>query len=161
MDYLSKALWERRNSYHKMTFSMDYFPQGRYLLPYTHDETGGRDGNYLVERMYGRTEKEKYANARLFFLFMYAHPGKKLLFMGNEMGIFRKWRAQYAINWKEVTNRKYQMFRRFIKDVNHIYLASPSLYASDYDSGGFWRIERHRPEDGVIAFGRNGWECVD
>lgn len=89
LNYFRQYPWERKNEYHKLTFSMMYFPNEYYLLPLSHDENVHGKAT-ILQKMFGQYE-QKFPQARALYLYMYAHPGKKLLFMGSELGQLREW----------------------------------------------------------------------
>lgn len=89
LDYFRTPPWERCNHYHKLTFSMAYFYNELFLLPFSHDENVHGKAT-IIQKMYGDYE-EKFMQCRALYMYMYTHPGKKLNFMGNEFGQFREW----------------------------------------------------------------------
>lgn len=152
LDYFRTAPEYRARDYHKLTFSMMYYYDERYLLPLSHDEVVHGKAT-ILQKMYGDYE-QKFPQARAFYMYMYAHPGKKLNFMGNEIGHFREWDEKREVDWNLLTFPAHQDFHRFMEDLNHFYLEHPALSELDYDTEGFRWIECHAEEKCVYVFER-------
>lgn len=152
LDYFRTAPEYRTRDYHKLTFSMMYYYDERYLLPLSHDEVVHGKAT-ILQKMYGDYE-QKFPQARAFYMYMYAHPGKKLGFMGNEIGHFREWDEKRELDWNLLTFPAHQDFHRFMEDLNHFYLEHPALSELDYDTEGFQWIECHAEEKCVYVFER-------
>ena len=152
LDYFRTAPEYRTRDYHKLTFSMMYYYDERYLLPLSHDEVVHGKAT-ILQKMYGDYE-QKFPQARAFYMYMYAHPGKKLNFMGNEIGHFREWDEKRELDWNLLTFPAHQDFHRFMEDLNHFYLEHPALSELDYDTEGFQWIECHAEEKCVYVFER-------
>ena len=152
LDYFRTAPEYRARDYHKLTFSMMYYYDERYLLPLSHDEVVHGKAT-ILQKMYGDYE-QKFPQARAFYMYMYAHPGKKLNFMGNEIGHFREWDEKREVDWNLLTFPAHQDFHRFMEDLNHFYLEHPALSELDYDTEGFQWIECHAEEKCVYVFER-------
>ena len=152
LDYFRTAPEYRMRDYHKLTFSMMYYYDERYLLPLSHDEVVHGKAT-ILQKMYGDYE-QKFPQARAFYMYMYAHPGKKLNFMGNEIGHFREWDEKRELDWNLLTFPAHQDFHRFMKDLNRFYLEHPALSEMDYDTEGFRWIECHAEDQCVYAFER-------
>ena len=152
LDYFRTAPEYRARDYHKLTFSMMYYYDERYLLPLSHDEVVHGKAT-ILQKMYGDYE-QKFPQARAFYMYMYAHPGKKLNFMGNEIGHFREWDEKRELDWNLLTFPAHQDFHRFMEDLNHFYLEHPALSELDYDAEGFQWIECHAEEKCVYVFER-------
>lgn len=152
LDYFRTAPEYRARDYHKLTFSMMYYYDERYLLPLSHDEVVHGKAT-ILQKMYGDYE-QKFPQARAFYMYMYAHPGKKLNFMGNELGHFREWDEKRELDWNLLTFPAHQDFHRFMEDLNHFYLEHPALSELDYDTEGFQWIECHAEEKCVYVFER-------
>ena len=145
---------ERRYHYNDLLFSMHYFYNELYMLEFSHDEvTHGK--KTILNKMNG-TYEEKFAQCRVLFLYMMTHPGKKLNFMGNEIGQFREW-AQYRPQDFEVLEPfpMHQKFLRFSRDLNRIYLAHPALYEGEYNRACFSYVIADRQWELVYAYIRN------
>ena len=152
LDYFRTAPEYRTRDYHKLTFSMMYYYDERYLLPLSHDEVVHGKAT-ILQKMYGDYE-QKFPQARAFYMYMYVHPGKKLNFMGNEIGHFREWDEKRELDWNLLNFPAHQDFHRFMKDLNHFYLEHPAFSEMDYDMEGFRWIECHAEDQCVYAFER-------
>ena len=148
---------ERREHYQDLLFSMHYFYNELYLLEFSHDEVV-HGKKTIVDKMYGEYE-EKFAQCRTLFLYMFTHPGKKLNFMGNEIGQFREW-AEYRPQDFDIlaSYPMHQMFTRYMKDLNHIYLSHPALYEGEYNSDCYQCVVGDRAWDLVYAYTRHAGE---
>lgn len=153
LDFFSYEVSERRNHYDQILFSMHYFYNELYLLAFSHDEVV-HGKKTLLDKMYGRY-KEKFAQCRAMFLYWYSHPGKKLSFMGNEIGQFREW-GEYREQDFDVLSGfpMHQMFTRFCRDLNLTYDSHKALYEGEYNSNCFKYIIDDRRDDLVYAFER-------
>ena len=152
LDYFRTAPEYRARDYHKLTFSMMYYYDERYLLPLSHDEVVHGKAT-ILQKMYG-DYGQKFPQARAFYMYMYTHPGKKLNFMGNEIGHFREWDEKRELDWNLLTFPAHQDFHRFMEDLNHFYLEHPALSELDYDTEGFQWLECHAEEKCVYVFER-------
>lgn len=151
LSYLQSPLEERRVQRHKLTFSMDYFYHEKYLLPLSHDEVVHGKAS-ILQKMQGDNYQEKFAQARLLYLFMFAHPGKKLNFMGNELGMFQEWDENRELDWNLLAYPQHQAFARFCQDLNSLYETCPPLFGSDYTKEGFSWLEGADLPSTVFAF---------
>lgn len=144
---------ERKMHYQDLLFSMHYFYNELYLLPFSHDEVV-HGKKTILDKMQGDYE-EKFAQCRAMYIYMYTHPGKKLNFMGNEIGQFREW-SEYRPQDFDVLSKfsMHQMFKRFCRDLNRIYLSHAALYETEYNSSNFRYIISNRSNDLVYAFMR-------
>lgn len=144
---------DRRSHYKDLLFSMHYFYKELYLLAFSHDENV-HGKKTILDKMYGNYE-EKFANARALYVYMMTHPGKKLHFMGNEIGQFREWSEQRPQDFDVLLEYPmHQKFQRFFRDLNHIYNYYPALYDGEYDAACFRYIVNDKPEDLVYAYER-------
>ncbi len=151
--YFREDTQQRQRDYHKLTFSMHYFYQERFLLPLSHDEVVHGKAT-ILQQMNGQYE-EKFPQARAFYLYMYAHPGKKLNFMGNEFGQLREWDETRSQDWDVLKYPAHDAFRAYIKHLNRLYLTTPALYEQDFESEGFEWLDC-REGDCVYSFLRRG-----
>ncbi len=149
--YFQTAPALRTEQYHKLTFSMLYFRNERYLLPLSHDEVVHGKAT-IVQRMNGDYDA-KFPQARALYLYMMAHPGKKLNFMGNEIGQLREWDEKREQDWSILQYPKHDSFFHFMKDLNQLYLQNPAMYQDDY-TGGFQWIDCHQESRCIYAFER-------
>lgn len=142
----------RSENYHRLTFSMMYYYDDRFLLPLSHDEVVHGKAT-ILQKMSGQYE-EKFPQARAFYMYMYAHPGKKLNFMGNEIGQLREWDEKRQQDWNLLEYPLHQCFSRFMEELNEIYREHPALYEKDYDREGFGWLDCHQEERCIYAFER-------
>ena len=135
LDYFMKTSEERKSVSNKLTFSMHYFYNERYLLPLSHDEVV-HGKKTIIDKMYGNYE-EKFSQARSFYLYMMMHPGKKLNFMGNEIAMFREWDEEKEPDWFLLKYPMHDSFSKYIEKLNEIYESTPQLYQWDDDPKSF------------------------
>lgn len=152
LDYFRNSPEGRVRDYHKLTFSMMYFYDEKYLLPLSHDEVVHGKAT-ILQKMNGQYE-EKFPQARALYMYMYAHPGKKLNFMGNEIGQLREWDEKREQDWDIVKYPLHDSFARFMRDLNHIYLQEEALSQYDYEKHGFQWIDCHQENRCIYAFER-------
>ena len=145
---------ERREKYHKLTFSMMYYGGERYLLPFSHDEVVHGKAT-ILQKMNGAYEG-KFAQGRALYLYMAAHPGKMLNFMGGEFGQLREWDEKREQDWLLLDYPVHDAFRRFVWELNGLYLAHPALWERDYADDGFAWLDCHQEARVVYAFERRG-----
>ncbi len=119
----------------KITFSMFYSYNERYILPFSHDESV-HGKKTVIDKLYGSYE-EKFAEARLLYLYMMTHPGKKLNFMGNEFAMFREWDETREADWDLLKMPAHDSFHLYIKELNSIYLKNKAIWALDHTYDGF------------------------
>lgn len=154
LDYFKKTPEERRAQYHKLTFSMAYFPQEHYLLPLSHDEVvHGKAA--IVQKMYGDYE-QKFPQARALYLYMMAHPGKKLNFMGSELGHMREWDEARELDWMLLQYPIHDAFRHFTEELNRLYLSNDAFWQSEYDPAHFQWLDCQADGTCLYAFLRRG-----
>lgn len=154
LDYCRTAPAYRGMNYHKLTFSMMYSYHDHFLLPLSHDEVVHGKAT-ILQKMNGQYEK-KFPQARILYMYMYAHPGKKLNFMGNEIGQLREWDEKRQQDWNLLDFPVHREFHRFMMDLNHIYLQHLALSEKDYDPDGFRWLDCHQEERCIYAFERIG-----
>ncbi len=154
LDYFRTDPLFRGGIYHKLTFSMAYYYDERYLLPLSHDEVVHGKAT-ILQKMWGDYEL-KFPQARAFYMYMYAHPGKKLNFMGNEIGHFREWDEKREQDWGLLAYPAHQDFHRFMTDLSLFYQSHPAFSEKDYDPDGFHWLDCHAEERCVYVFERIG-----
>ncbi len=144
----------RRYHQSDLTFSLVYAFSENYVLPFSHDEVvhGKRA---LLEKMPG-DRWQRFANLRMLLAFMYAHPGKKLLFMGDEFASVREWNHDAQLEWHLLNDPAHAGVQRLVRDCNHLYRSTPSLYELDAEPRGFEWIDFQDAAHSVLAFARLG-----
>jgi 1,4-alpha-glucan branching enzyme len=142
----------RRYNHQLITFSFVYAWSENFILPISHDEVvhGKRS---LLAKMPG-DDWQKRANFRLLLSYMSAHPGKKLLFMGSEFGQWQEWRDRDQLEWSLAAAPEHAGLRDCVRDLNHLYRASPQFYGSDCDHDGFRWVDLHNADESIWAFAR-------
>ena len=161
LHYMSlNSMWRPFN-HDSLTFSFYYAFSEKFLLPISHDEVSHGKGS-LIKQMPGKYD-EQFAGVRAFITYMYAHPGKKLVFMGTEIGQFDEWNHEEAIQWDLLEFEKHKKLRTFFKELNKFYLDCKPLYELDTVWKGFDWIHHDDYTNSVIAFKRtdkNGDEII-
>jgi len=151
LQYLSHEPVHRRWHHNDMTFGLLYAFSERFILPLSHDEVV-----YGKRSIYGRAPGDswqKLANLRAYYAFMWTHPGKKLLFMGNEIGQKEEWSHDGEIAWDELHEPGHAGLQRLVRDLNHLYLREPALHR-DADPAGFRWIVGNDADQSVYAYER-------
>ncbi len=161
LNYLSLPDSERKNKHGLLTFSLTYAFFEKFLLPLSHDEVVHCKGS-IVGRVRGEY-RQKFAAARAYAVYMMTHPGKKLNFMGNEIGQFREWDWAGEIEWFLLDYPQHASFQLFHSELNHLYLARPELWEVDDGWEGFRWIDPDNREESVYSYrriARGGSELV-
>ena len=135
LSYFQLDPYFRSGNYHKLSFSMMYFGNERYLLPLSHDEVVHGKAT-IAQKMWGEGDL-KFPQARSLYCYMMVHPGKKLNFMGSEVAQLREWDERREQDWFMRKFPKHDAFYRFCTDLNHLYLDHPALWQEDYAEHGF------------------------
>ncbi|GAB4355604.1 MAG: 1,4-alpha-glucan branching protein GlgB [Kiloniellaceae bacterium] len=154
LDYMRREPVHRRYHHHQMTFGLHYAFSENFILPLSHDEVVHGKGA-LLAKMPGSAE-EKFANLRAYYAFMWAHPGKKLLFMGQEFAQSREWNHDAGLDWHQLKEPSHSGVQRLVRDLNRFYRECPALYEKDCDGDGFAWIEANAAEESVFAWLRRG-----
>ena len=154
LSYMELDPIHRKHHHHQMTFGMHYAFSENFILPISHDEVVHGKGS-MIEKMPG-DRFEKLANLRAFYGFMWAHPGKKLLFMGCEFGQDREWNHDISLDWHLLDQPEHMGVQNLIRDLNAIYKDRSALHSQDCVPEGFEWIESNDAEQGIIAFLRKG-----
>ena len=158
LHYMSlNSMWRPFN-HDSLTFSFYYAFSEKFLLPISHDEVSHGKGS-LIKQMPGKYD-EQFAGVRAFITYMYAHPGKKLVFMGTEIGQFDEWNHEEAIQWDLLEFEKHKKLRTFFKELNKFYLDCKPLYELDTVWKGFDWIHHDDYTNSVIAFKRTDTASV-
>jgi 1,4-alpha-glucan branching enzyme len=150
LKYMHEDPIHRRWHHSQLTFSLIYAFNENFMLPLSHDEVVYGKGS-LIDKMPG-DDWRKFANLRLLFGHMWAHPGKKLLFMGGEFGQRREWNHDDALDWWLLGQENHLGLQRWVEDLNHLYRHEPALHQLDFDAAGFQWIDCNDAEDSVISY---------
>jgi 1,4-alpha-glucan branching enzyme len=142
----------RGGNHNALTFGLLYAWSENFILPFSHDEVVHMKGA-LLNKMPG-DEWQKFANLRALYGYMWAHPGKKILFMGGEFGQWREWTETESLDWHLLEQRIHKGVLALIKDLNNLYQKHAALWESDSDPAGFSWIEVDNAAENVIAFRR-------
>ena len=152
LEYFKMHPYDRKRAYHKLTFSMMYFYSEHFLMPLSHDEVVHGKAT-IIQKMHGEYE-DKFKQVRALYMYMYAHPGKKLNFMGNEIGQFREWNEKREQDWHILNYPMHNNFNKFMKKLNNVYLEYPALYKNDYKYSGFKWIDCQQEDKCIYVFER-------
>jgi 1,4-alpha-glucan branching enzyme len=152
LTYFQKDPVYRRYHHHTLTFSLMYAFSENFILPLSHDEVvhGKRS---LLDKMPG-DRWQKFANLRALYAYMWAHPGKKLLFMGGELGEWEEWNYDGSLHWNLLEYAEHQGVHSLVRDLNAAYRAQPALYELDDEPAGFRWLEANDAQNNVLAFAR-------
>jgi 1,4-alpha-glucan branching enzyme len=154
LSYFQKDPVYRRFHHHTLTFSLMYAFSENFVLPLSHDEVvhGKRS---LLDKMPG-DRWQKFANLRAMYAYMWAHPGKKLLFMGGELGEWEEWNENGSLHWNLLEYAEHDGVRSLVRDLNRVYRETPALWQRDFDADGFRWIEANDAANNALAFARLG-----
>ncbi|WP_329405179.1 1,4-alpha-glucan branching protein GlgB [Nocardia vinacea] len=154
LGYLGRDPIHRSWHHNEITFSLVYAWSENYVLPISHDEVVHGKGT-LWTRMPG-DDFAKAAGVRALLAYMWSHPGKQLLFMGQDFGQFREWSHDHGLDWHELENPLHQGITAAVRDLNAVYRAHPALWSQDTSPGGYSWVQADDRENNVIAFLRYG-----
>ena len=156
LDYMKLEPIYRRYHHNSLTFGLLYAFTENFVLPLSHDEVVHGKGS-LINKMSG-DYWQKFANLRALYGFMWAHPGKKLLFMGGEFAQWNEWNDAISLDWNLLDFPQHDGVRRLIRDLNQLYRKTPALYELDFEPAGFEWISANDSDNSVIAFIRRGYD---
>ncbi len=148
--YMAHDPIHRRYHHNDLTFGLLYAFTENFVLPLSHDEVVHGKGS-LIGRMPG-DRWQRFANLRAYFGFMFAHPGKKLLFMGGEFAQEREWNHDSSLDWHLLNDAAHRGVQDLVRDLNHLYRSSPALHELDCDPAGFEWIESDDSDNSVLSF---------
>jgi len=154
LDYMSQDPVFRSYHHHQITFSLVYAFTENFVLPFSHDEVV-----YGKKSMLGKMpgdEWQKFANLRLLYGFMFGHPGKKLLFMGNDFGQWSEWNHDSSLDWHLLKYPFHSGLARWVRDLNTLYRGQRSLYEMDRDPAGFEWVDCKDSQRSMVSFIRRG-----
>lgn len=150
--YFKDGMDDRIKDYHKLTFSMMYYYSENFILPFSHDEVVHGKAT-IMQKMNGQYD-EKFPQARALYMYMYTHPGKKLNFMGNEIGQLREWDETREQDWDILKYPVHNAFHRYMMELNKLYLEHSALWEKDFDNDGFMWIDCHEEGRCIYAYER-------
>jgi len=159
LSYIEKDPIYRRYHQGELTFSMVYAFSEQFILPFSHDEVVHMKKS-MLSKMPG-DDWQKFANLRLLYTYMYAHPGAKLLFMGSEFGQWGEWNDAQSLDWHLCAFEPHQQLQTLVKDLNHLHQNQASLYELDTDWRGFEWIDFHDADNSLISFVRKAKDSGD
>lgn len=156
LEYVKKDPIYRKHHHHQMTFGLHYAFSENFVLPISHDEVVHGKGS-MLNKMPGN-DWEKFANLRAYYGFMWGHPGKKLLFMGQEFAQAAEWNHNQSLDWSCLGDERHEGMQRLVRDLNSVYREQPSLHVKDCEPDGFQWIESNDAEASTYAWIRRGGE---
>jgi 1,4-alpha-glucan branching enzyme len=152
--YFSEDPVHRRYHQNQLTFSMWYAFTENFILPFSHDEVVyGKKS--LLNKMPG-DEWQKFANLRLLLAYQFSHPGKKLLFMGDEFAQWNEWNHEVSLDWNLLDHPRHAGVQRLVRHLNELYRTKPALHELDCEPDGFQWIDLDDVENSVLSFVRKG-----
>jgi 1,4-alpha-glucan branching enzyme len=159
LEYMSKDPIYRRYCQNKITFSLAYAFSENFVLPLSHDEVVYGKGS-MIAKMPG-DDWRKFANLRLLYGYMWGHPGKKLLFMGDDFGQWNEWNHDRSLDWDLWEQPLHSGLQRWVRDLNTFYRGHPSLYEVDFEPAGFEWVDCSDFERSVLSFLRRARDPAD
>ncbi|HUK17369.1 MAG TPA: 1,4-alpha-glucan branching protein GlgB [Bryobacteraceae bacterium] len=159
LEYFSKDPIYRKYEHNHITFSLLYAFHENFVLPISHDEVVHGKGS-LFSKMPG-DEWRQFANVRAFLAYMWTHPGKKLLFMGQDIGQREEWNHAVGVRWELLEFDLHRQLQTLMRELNRLYRSSPSLYQVDFHYSGFEWVDFHDWENSIIAFIRRAEDPAD
>jgi 1,4-alpha-glucan branching enzyme len=156
LDYFRRDPIHRRHHHHQLTFSLMYAFSENFVLPLSHDEVVHGKGS-LVSKLPG-DRWQKLANLRALYGYMWAHPGKKLLFMGGELAQWQEWSHERSLDWHLLEEADHAGVQALVRELNRVYRDEPALWERDFDPSGFRWLEPNDAAANVLAFVRFGLE---
>jgi 1,4-alpha-glucan branching enzyme len=159
MAYMSQDPVFRSYHHNEITFSLVYAFAENFVLPLSHDEVVYGKGS-MLRKMPG-DEWQKFANLRLFYGFMFGHPGKKLLFMGDEFGQWSEWNHDASLEWDLLPQPFHAGLKRWVRDLNTFYRGEPLLHELDFNGAGFEWVDCKDSQRSIVSFLRRGQNPED
>ncbi len=159
LDYVATDPFFRAGNHYKMTFSMDYAYSEAFILEFSHDEVVyGKKS--MIDKMFGSYE-QKFSTLRALMGYQFAHPGKKLTFMGSEFAQFSEWNYQTQLDWDLLDFPAHQQMQDFSAALNEVYRTHAALWLDDMDPAGFAWANRDNRDENALAFLRNAVSAED
>jgi 1,4-alpha-glucan branching enzyme len=152
LEYFAKEPIHRAYHHNELTFSLVYAFTENFLLPLSHDEVVHGKGSLLAKMPGDRWQR--FANLRALYGFMWAHPGKKLLFMGGELAQEQEWSHDRSLDWHLLDQPEHAGVQRLVRDLNRVYREHPALWSVDFEPAGFRWLEANDAAANVVAFAR-------
>ena len=159
LNYTSQDPVFRNYHHNEITFSLVYAFAENFVLPFSHDEVVYGKGS-MIRKMPG-DDWQKFANLRLLYGFMFGHPGKKLLFMGDEFGQWSEWNHDASLEWNLLEHPSHAGLKRWVRDLNTLYRGEPLLHTMDFNSAGFEWVDCKDFQRSIISFLRRGQNSND
>jgi 1,4-alpha-glucan branching enzyme len=159
LDYTKQDPVYRKWYHERITFSLMYAYSERFVLPFSHDEVvhGKRS---MLDKMPGDAW-QKHGTLRALYGYMFAHPGRKLLFMGGEIGQWREWNHDWQLDWEVLGDARHRGLQRWVRDLNDLYRAEPALWENDDDPRGFSWIDCHDHDHSIVSLVRRAEDPDD
>ncbi|HVN74841.1 MAG TPA: 1,4-alpha-glucan branching protein GlgB [Thermoanaerobaculaceae bacterium] len=154
LEYMRRDPVHRKHHHDQLTFRQLYAFHENFVLPLSHDEVVHGKGS-LLDKMPG-DEWQRFANLRLLYAYMWAQPGKKLLFMGGEIAQWREWRHDESLDWHLLQFAPHEGVRRLVADLNRLYRSEPALHENDCDAAGFEWMDCADWQGSILSFLRKG-----
>lgn len=151
LEYMRVDPYFRSYQYHLLTFSMIYAYSEKFMLSLSHDEVVHGKGS-LLGKMPGETLEAKAANLRVLYGFMMTHPGKKLLFMGQEIAQLDEWSEEKSVEWELLDYKLHSQMQTYVKEWNRFYLTHPALYEEDFTTDGFEWINCISANESILVY---------
>ena len=152
IEYFKRDPFVRRYFHNNLTFGLTYAWSENFILPFSHDEVVHMKGS-MLNKMHG-TREQKFATLRALYAYMWAHPGKKLLFMGAELGQWREWSDERSLDWHLLDEDEHLGVNTLVRDLNRLLKEQPALYELDVEPRGFQWIDVDNAIENVVAFQR-------
>ncbi|MBD3904001.1 1,4-alpha-glucan branching protein GlgB [Chryseobacterium sp. Ch-15] len=152
--YFKEDSANRKEHHHKLTFSSMYMYNENYMIPLSHDEVVHGKAS-LIYKMKG-DEWQKFANLRALYVYMFTHPGAKLLFMGDEFGQTNEWNFKQSLDWHLLEYPVHKGLQTLVKDLNHLYKNETALFENQFNQNGFEWVEANDQENSVYIYLRKG-----
>ncbi|QRA42958.1 1,4-alpha-glucan branching protein GlgB [Chryseobacterium cucumeris] len=154
LDYFKEDFINRKFHHHKLTFASMYMYNENYMMPLSHDEVVHGKAS-LIYKMKG-DEWQKFANLRTLYVYMYTHPGAKLLFMGDEFGQTSEWNFTRSLDWHLLKYPVHKGMQDIVKELNRLYRSETAFYENQFDRNGFEWVEADDLENSVYVYLRKG-----